>query len=146
MADHFHISQDDIEFFKPENEQVLLRNAVVPAAELRDQYFHPFANELLTDLLCSLNIPKPINAPQRIFASHATHQNPAAPKRICINEKALVDIAAARGFVSVRPETMTWPEQISLFRDAEIVVGQADSGLHNALFCTPGRRLASIGL
>jgi len=39
---------------------------------------------------------------------------------------------------------MSWRQQIALFRDAEIIIGQAGSGLHNALFSRPGSRLASI--
>jgi capsular polysaccharide biosynthesis protein len=48
-------------------------------------------------------------------------------------------------FTGVTLETMTWKQQISLFHDAEIIVGQAGSGLHNSLFSGAETRLASIG-
>jgi hypothetical protein len=41
---------------------------------------------------------------------------------------------------------MAWPQQIAAFRDAEITLGLAGSGLHNALFSAPESALASIGV
>jgi capsular polysaccharide biosynthesis protein len=44
----------------------------------------------------------------------------------------------ARGFTSVRPESLPFLEQARLLAGAEIVAGEAGSGLHGTVFSQPG--------
>ncbi len=48
------------------------------------------------------------------------------------------------GFVPVRPETLTVPDQIRLFRDAEAIVAPHGAGLTNLGFCRPGCQLLEL--
>jgi capsular polysaccharide biosynthesis protein len=146
LHDSLGIRKEQIEFFDPQTEQVRLRHALVPTRLLQDERFHPFANELLEELEQTLAIPKVKCPVSRAFIVRNQFHNPFAPHRVCTNESELVDIAISRyGFVPISTERLHWHEQISLFRDAEIVLGQAGSGLHNALFSKPMSRLASLG-
>jgi hypothetical protein len=146
LRESLGIGGEQIEFFDPQKEQVRLRHALVPTRLLQDERFHPFANELLEELKQTLTIPKMERPISRAFIIRNRFHNPFAPHRVCTNEQELVDIAVRRyGFVSVATERLHWHEQISLFRDAEIILGQAGSGLHNALFSEPKSRLASLG-
>jgi capsular polysaccharide biosynthesis protein len=145
ITEELGIDASRLEFFEPDREQVLLRHAIVPTRPLGQERFHPFTNNLIDQLVDRLSI-KRADGPKRVFAARKRFQNPFAPNRVCVNEQALIDSAASRhGFVPITPEDMSWREQIALFRDAEIIVGQAGSGLHNALFSMTGSRLASIG-
>jgi capsular polysaccharide biosynthesis protein len=66
---------------------------------------------------------------------------------VCANEQNLIDIACKKyDFVPVLLEDMKWRDQISLFRNADVIVGLAGSGLHNALFSNRESRLASVGM
>ena len=51
---------------------------------------------------------------------------------------------AESGFEIVRPETLSFPDQIRLFASAAIVAGECGSGLHNALFCGAGTKIGVI--
>lgn len=144
LTNDLGISTDDLEFFDSSQEQVRLKHGILPGRVFVNEQIHPIANELLADFLRDLVIP--LSGRKRVFVVRRSFSNPSAPHRLCTNERALVEIAQIdHGFEAVAPEELTWREQIALFRDAEIMVGQAGSGLHTALFSSPGSRLASIG-
>lgn len=138
------ISSEDFEFFDASQERVHLKHAILPGRVFIGERIHPIANELLDDFL--RGIPLPASERRRVFVIRRRFSNPAAPHRICTNETALAALAEREfGFELVAPEELSWREQIALFRDAEIILGQAGSGMHTALFSKPGSRLASIG-
>jgi capsular polysaccharide biosynthesis protein len=146
LTENLRIRPMDIEFFNPKVERVIVRDAIIPTIIHADERFHPFANDLLADVIASMKIPTQPIRKRRLFIKRGRYHNPKSPHRICTNENELVDIAVSRhGFQAVTPESMSWREQIGLFSQAEIILGQAGSGLHNALFAGPGTRLASIG-
>jgi capsular polysaccharide biosynthesis protein len=147
MAEDFGISPHTIELFDPWRERVTLREAILPTRVFQDPSIHPFANALIEALLDALGIPAGPAQPARIFVARDRLRGSAGVHRRCVNERRLLRIAEAQfGFVPVFPETLPWRAQIAAFRNARIVLGQAGSGLHNALFCRPETRLASIGL
>jgi capsular polysaccharide biosynthesis protein len=146
LEDYFDIKPDDVEFFFPQHERILLRHGYFTTNIFQDYGINPFANELIDDLIERVYKPSTILLPRRIFVTRKRFQNPAAPYRICMNEQNLVDIAVKRhGFTPISFEDLPWHQQIAHFRESEIVLGQAGSGLHNALFCRKGSRLASVG-
>lgn len=63
------------------------------------------------------------------------------------NTRAIVNfdetwaLLAARGFRMIQPEGLDFMEQVSLFRNARIVVGQMGAGMTNTLFCYPATSL-----
>jgi capsular polysaccharide biosynthesis protein len=147
MRENFGIASDDIELFDPWRERVALREAILPTRVFQDPMIHPFANDLIGALMDTLRVPAAATGSGRIFVARDRLRLAAGVHRRCGNERRLLQIAEAQfGFVPVFPETLAWPAQIAAFGHAGIVVGQAGSGLHNALFCRPGSRLASIGL
>jgi len=146
LEENFGIGPEHIEFFLPQHERVLLRHAFIPTNIFQEYGINPFANNLIERLMERLKIQTEVAQPSRIFIARGQFYNPASPFRVCRNEQDLIDFAVKRhGFTSVKTETMSWKKQITLFRNAEIIVGQAGSGLHTALFSKPGSRLGSIG-
>jgi capsular polysaccharide biosynthesis protein len=147
LIDDLRISPDDLAFFDPKVEQVRLRHAIVPSLLLQPGGFHRIANDMLARMLAGLNLRSFAPTPKRVFVARRDFSNASSAYRYCLNEEALITIAARRhGFTPVTVESMTWSQQIAAFRDAEIVLGLAGSGLHNALFSEPGSALASIGV
>jgi capsular polysaccharide biosynthesis protein len=67
-----------------------------------------------------------------------------ARRRRVTNETELRVELEARGFVTVRLEDLTWPEQISAFRHAKLIVAPHGAGLANLAFCTPGTRVIEL--
>ena len=71
---------------------------------------------------------------KRIFISREGHQN-----RSC-NEDELFDVAKQYGFQKLSPEKYSFLEQISLFHQAEIIVGATGAAFSNLLFTEKGSK------
>jgi len=67
-----------------------------------------------------------------------------ARRRRVLNEEELWTQLAARGFVKVHLEALTWREQINAFRGAQVVVAPHGAGLANLVFCRPGTRVVEL--
>lgn len=48
------------------------------------------------------------------------------------------------GFTIIRPERMSWADQIDVFRHAQVVAGPHGAGLSNLVFAEPGTRLIEL--
>ncbi len=67
-------------------------------------------------------------------------------KRVIENEESVKKIVENKfNFKSFSPEAMNIHNQISLFSNAEIIVGQYSSALHNALFAAQDSLTICIG-
>jgi hypothetical protein len=66
---------------------------------------------------------------RRIFISRAN-----ASKRRMVNEEEVADVLASHGFEIVAPEELSLLDQIELFAEASVVVGQHGAGLTNLLY------------
>jgi capsular polysaccharide biosynthesis protein len=61
-----------------------------------------------------------------------------APTRVMRNEAAVIEGMRHRGYEIVTPGTLSFTEQVRLFRSASVVVGAHGAGLTNIVFCEPG--------
>ena len=61
--------------------------------------------------------------------------------RKVINTDEVEGILVARGFLVVEPEKLTFAQQVSLFSNAEIVIGGSGAALANLVFCPPSARI-----
>jgi capsular polysaccharide biosynthesis protein len=84
---------------------------------------------------------------RRLYVSRPLQRSlplpPGYPRRAVANEAAVVEMLLRHGFEVVRPETLTFDEQVGTFAGAEIVVAPHGAGSVNALY---SRRLALIEL
>ena len=146
LAEDLDIPREDIEFFRPLEERVRLRQAILPDMVHDHDGFHPFTDMLIEDLLAHL-APLPEVAPApRLFVGRRGFRNPESQQRECRNEAALVALAEARGFVAIAPEELPWRQQLALFRQAGTIAGLFGSGLHTALVCPAGTRVGVLGV
>jgi capsular polysaccharide biosynthesis protein len=72
------------------------------------------------------------------------HISRSGSVRALENEKVLEDYLADLGFVSVRLETLPWPEQVAHFRHAETIIGAHGAGLANIVFMRPRSRVIEL--
>ena len=66
-------------------------------------------------------------------------------RRIFEKRERLEQLAEDRGFAVVRPEELSFPDQVALLRSAGCVLGETGSGLHASVFCDPGTIVAAVG-
>jgi capsular polysaccharide biosynthesis protein len=77
--------------------------------------------------------PRSVFAGRRVFLSRA-----GAVKRRMVNEAELGAKLEAMGYAVVEPGTLSAVEQIALFRDAAVIVGQHGAAMTNLLFAPRG--------
>jgi hypothetical protein len=58
--------------------------------------------------------------------------------------ETMEQMAVARDFEIVQPETLSFPEQVELFRSANCILGEHGSGMHSAVFADPGTVVAVV--
>ena len=68
----------------------------------------------------------------------------ASGRRGIVNEAAFHATLTEQGFEIVRLETMSLREQITLFSEANVIVGMHGAGFSNVVFCAPGAKLIEI--
>ena len=79
------------------------------------------------------------SSPKRLYVSRRN-----ARHRRVLNEPEIVSFLAGYGFQSIQAEELTFCDQMSLFRDAEIVIAPHGGGLANLVFCTPGAKVIEL--
>lgn len=143
LRNHLNIDPDRAIWFDSAREQLDLDQAIVLPLLTRQGGYHPIVASLLDDFIARTAAP-PATPTRRIFLARGDFSNPAAPHRRLINEADLAAIAAQKfGFSIIHPETMDFAAQIGSFAGATTILGQAGSGMHNALFAPAG---ATIGM
>lgn len=70
----------------------------------------------------------------------------AGDVRRVVNEKAVCDFLANRGFEIVTPAELSVEDQATAFRDAEVIVAPHGAGLANLVYCPSGRGTRMIEL
>jgi Glycosyltransferase 61 len=75
--------------------------------------------------------PEPSQARRRIYLTRDR-----APSRRIVRERGLVSALRRLGFETVRPESLTFAEQVAVFAAAEMVVAPHGAGLTNLVFAT----------
>lgn len=79
--------------------------------------------------------------PHTPYADRIFVGRPADLKRRCHNADAVEEEFRARGFATLRPETMPMAQQASAFWHASVVAGYGGSAMCNAVFSRPGAKI-----
>jgi hypothetical protein len=125
----------------------MIYNLITPLANTNQagmgHYIHPILikyvhEKILFQLKHKINIDK-YNFSKRIFISRKD-----APFRKIINEDEIFNLFEAKGFKRYVLSQMSVIEQIVLFHNAEIIVGEHGAGLTNILFCEPKTKVIEL--
>ncbi len=98
-----------------------------------------FARPLFDGLRFRLGIPR-TDRPRLIMLSRAGDVG----RRWLRNREAVERRVADLGFTIVRPEHLSFLEQVALMSSAELVVGESGAAMANIGFCPPGARVLEI--
>lgn len=83
---------------------------------------------------------QPSDKPRRILISR---NKPGATRRL-LNEDALYEALRHFGVERVFTEDLSFADEVSLFNNAEIVIGPCGAGMVNLMFCRPGTAVIEI--
>lgn len=120
-------------------ELIRLETAIIPSVLHHDYRLHPAMNRFAAHVQDVVGAPPPPAAP-RLFVSRASLIDSKRPRVSRLsNEAELRAALEADGFLTVEPEKLPWDQQIALFSQARVIVGESGSGLHNCLFARAAR-------
>jgi capsular polysaccharide biosynthesis protein len=80
-----------------------------------------------------------IGSPEKLFVSRA-----GSGSRQLLNEEAVLEVLASKGYVFVQPETLSVAQQITIFSCARLVIGTLGAGLSNVAFAPTGVRVLAL--
>lgn len=82
---------------------------------------------------------------RRLFLSRRrTTRESKGTYRALLNEASLLRAFADRGYEIVEPELLSFPDQIRLFAEADLVAGLGGAAMFNTIFSPPSTRVVSI--
>ena len=125
------LDEDRLVAYDIAREAVGTRGLVVVPDFLHSDYFLHSAIKPLYDRFAS---PLDRSLPRRICVSRRDFREGRSVIRRFPMQAAFEEAASRRGYALVRPETLTFRQQIDLFANAHAVVGEYGSGMHNTLF------------
>jgi capsular polysaccharide biosynthesis protein len=121
------------------NDRFQIENATIPSMDHFSKTIAPWKIKCLRALRESIPITSRI-ASKRIYISRRR----AAVRRV-LNEKDFEQILRDARFALIEVESLSWPEQVALFSNAEVILAPHGAALASAVFCEPGALIAEIG-
>jgi capsular polysaccharide biosynthesis protein/glycosyltransferase involved in cell wall biosynthesis len=84
------------------------------------------------------------NLPKRIFISRSAIDKAGVDSRSLTNREEIEGIFKSFDFELFHPEKHSVEMQINMFRHADLIAGEAGSGLHNSIFMKPGKTIINL--
>ncbi|PPC74645.1 hypothetical protein C4K68_25365 [Pokkaliibacter plantistimulans] len=83
--------------------------------------------------------------PEQVFQNvYVSRSGLKKDKRSLSNEIELEAELRNKGFLILNPESVSLEEQVSIYSNADLVIGPSGSALHNAAFMKPGSKIISL--
>jgi capsular polysaccharide biosynthesis protein len=136
---------DETKTFSSVGDTFLKCENIIWPSPLQFNLHHPslFTRTLGSYLTTSVDKEKFELDSNLIFISRSrTWSGPFARKME--NESELIKLLFERGFVVVRPEEYSVADQIALFSNAKIIVGESGAAMANIVFAPPGCQVVEI--
>jgi capsular polysaccharide biosynthesis protein len=130
------ITEDYSIWFDSRHEQLSLDREILIPSLHRPGGYHPASAKLFSAFTNRL-APQRDNdrAGARLFIAGGTYRNPSSVQRVLVNEPDIAAIAEAEfGCTVLRPKTLPFAEQVSRVAAASLILSQAGSAMHLALF------------
>ncbi len=134
----FNIDRKQIVWMRNFDEEFTLKKACLPShTHSNHLLFHSFIKEFY-DVF-----PRAIRKP---FRRLYVQRGPKTDNREFIRRNEIESLAIHSGFELVDPSNMSFAEQAQIFSDAEIIMGEYGSALHNAVFTQPGCKVVVLNI
>jgi hypothetical protein len=139
-----YFKEEDLLYYNPEYHIIQAPSIIMPSMMQTSHNFHPCFNLLVADIHRRIGAQTTpcTSSPKRIFLSRSR----IPYNRRLLNEAIVEKEAEALGLTIIHPQDLSICEQISLFGQAELIVGEYGSALHNTLFSPFGTKVVSIDM
>lgn len=87
---------------------------------------------------------KNYNGPKRIYIDRSDSISNLRDQRKIVNEKEVINFLIKKDFIPVKLSELKFSQQISLFENAEFIVGLHGAGLSNVVWCNKNTNILEI--
>jgi capsular polysaccharide biosynthesis protein len=124
-------------------ENLNLEEVYSPSLLHNSHYFHVAINDFISFVLNHdfINNTRKLNTKslKHIFITRQKFRDSSSSyARSMINEDEVLELMREMGFEIISPEDFSWEDQVRIFSDAEIIIGEAGSAMHNTIFSGEG--------
>ncbi len=146
LRTQFGITEERAIWFDSRQEQLSLDQAILIPNLLRPGGYHPHTATLFNAFTNRLTDHRDGETGRvKIFIARGTFRNPASAQRVLLNEPDIARIAEVEfGCTVLHPETLAFAEQVRRISNADLILGQAGSAMHLALFAPAPARLGVL--
>jgi hypothetical protein len=138
------IPPENVILFDPKGEMIWIEELLVPTTihnGIRgSDMLSDAATFLITRVGDHAGEPIPANPHRRLFLSRAR----TSQSRSLMNRQRIEEIAASAGLEFVYPEALPLIEQVRLFGEASMIVGEYGSAMHGSLFSPSGATVCAL--
>ena len=138
------IPPENMTRFDPGADIVRVEELLIPTTLHNGARATPLLREsiaFLLGLIDSRHVPNPdAKASTSVFIS----RNKAPQTRVLRNRERIEELATRVGLPMVHPQTLPLLNQVRLFQNASILVGEYGSGLHGSMFSPPGTIVCAL--
>lgn len=119
--------------YKPAVEYVEIEKAIVPSYLRQESGF----SNLMSLTSNAFSAYWSDKSEKKIFVSRGDYNS----NQTLVNRAELIQLLEKHGFDIIEPHKLDIKEQISKFSEADLVIGEYDSAMHNTIFCKPNTRV-----
>lgn len=136
------VKDEDIITYEAMEDAVYLKRIFFPSYLQSESIFSPIFNEMNRRFLsvACLRKKKDEKIKSRIFVSRGSVNE----RQDFINRNEIIEVAKTFGFDVVEPHMLTIEEQIGIFSEASVVMGEYGSALHNTVFSPYGSKVVVL--
>ena len=136
------IEEKSLLYFNPNAEIVKGRAVIQPLkCRIKDgSWLAPFIGDMYNEISDSI-VSEDLGLPQKLYLSR---RNLKKQFRKLVNREEVSELITAYGFEEIFPEDYSLQEQLQLYKNASIMVGEFGSALHNSLFATIKLKVISL--
>ena len=149
MLELFGVPQSNICLFNPNLQNLRCKRAYYATNLRKDQISHPMMGRFSDHWtkIVKASMPSAPGTPktgEKVYISRGKWIKPS-PHRVCLNSEELEDFFLAQDeWHVVHPQDLSLGEQLEVFSNAKVVVGEEGSGLHNSLFMPSESHVISL--
>lgn len=141
ILEALEVSFDKVIFWDPKEKVIISDQMIIPTfdrfnSEVRAELMD--VHKFLREKYASAELQAPPT--KKLYVSRTQWGG----SRNLANRSQIDDIFKDCGFEVVMPEKLSFIEQIRLFAQASVVVGECGSGMHNCVYCRAGTRVGLL--
>jgi len=136
------LDNSNLIYFDPAKEILECKLVILPTKcrIIDGSWLAPYVGTMYDEIASKIEV-KDTNLPKRLYLSRRRLKKQF---RKLVNREEVSDLIISNGFTEIFPEDYSLSDQLQLYKNAELMVGEFGSALHNSLFSNKDLKVISL--